>query len=84
MKIYTIGFTTKTACEFFEPLRDAEARFLLDIRIHNNSQLAGFTKKGNIEYFTEKLTHLQYRELPILAPAEELFKEYRSGMEWPE
>ncbi|MDP6453337.1 MAG: DUF488 domain-containing protein [SAR202 cluster bacterium] len=84
MKIYTIGFTTKKAGEFFEPLKVTEARFLLDIRVHNNSQLAGFTKKGNIEYFTEQLTHLEYRELPLLAPAEELFKEYRRGMEWSE
>ena len=84
MKIYTIGFTTKKASEFFEPLRGTEARFLLDIRVHNNSQLAGFTKKGNIEYFTGRLTHLEYREMPLLAPAEELFKEYRRGMEWSE
>ena len=84
VKIYTIGFTTKKASDFFEPLKETEARFLLDIRVHNISQLAGFTKKGNIEYFTEQLTHLEYRELPVLAPAEDLFKEYRQGMEWSE
>ena len=83
MKIYTIGFTGKTAQEFFEKLQSAEARYLLDIRVHNNSQLAGFTKKGNIEYFVEYLTNLQYDELKVLAPAEELFKRYRKDRDWP-
>ena len=83
MKIYTIGFTGKTALDFFEALRGAETRYLLDIRLHNNSQLAGFTKKGHIEYFTERLTELEYVELPVLAPEDEMFKLYREDGDWP-
>ena len=83
MKIYTIGFTSKTARDFFETLTRAEARFLLDTRLHNNSQLAGFTKKGNIEYFVKNLTSLTYLELPMLAPEEEMFKQYRASKDWP-
>ena len=60
MNIYTIGFTGKTAQDFFETLREVDAKYLLDIRISNNSQLAGFTKKGNIEFFTRELTSLAY------------------------
>ena len=83
MKIYTIGFTGKTAREFFETLQGLDARYLLDIRIRNNSQLAGFTKKGNIEYFIEKLTSLIYLELPLFAPSKEMFKQYRKDGDWP-
>ena len=82
MTIYTIGFTGKTAQEFFEALQGTQAKHLLDIRLRNNSQLAGFTKKGNIEYFTERLTHLTYQEMPVLAPEEAMFKQYRSDGDW--
>ena len=82
MTIYTIGFTGKTAQEFFEALQGTEAKHLLDIRLRNNSQLAGFTKKGNIDFLTEELTSLTYLELPLLAPSEEMFKEYREDGDW--
>ena len=82
MNIYTIGFTKKTAQEFFEKLQGADAKYLLDTRLNNNSQLAGFTKKGNIEYFIERLTDMEYLELPILAPTSEILKQYRSDGDW--
>ncbi len=82
MKLYTIGFTGKTAREFFGLLNGADARYLADIRLRNNSQLAGFTKRGNIEYFTERLTGMTYVELPFLAPSAEMFKHIKSGGEW--
>ena len=78
-----MGFTGKTAREFFEKLQETNAKYLLDIRIHNNSQLAGFTKKGNIEYFVERLTSLNYLKLPLFAPSEEMFKQYRKDGDWP-
>ena len=83
MKIYTIGFTGTTARDFFEKLRKVDARRLLDARLHNSSQLAGFAKKGSIDFFTEELTGLSYIEVPLLAPAEEMFKEYRNTKDWP-
>ena len=82
MNIYTIGFTKKTAQDFFEKLQSADAKYLLDTRLNNKSQLAGFTKKGSIEYFTENLTNLTYRELPLLAPTSEILKQYRSDGDW--
>ena len=81
-KIYTIGFTGKTAREFFDLLNSTDAKYLADTRLNNNSQLAGFTKKGNIEYFVEKLTRLEYVELPLLAPEKEMFQEYRKEGDW--
>ena len=82
MNLYTIGFTGKSARDFFETLRDVDAKYLLDVRVRNNSQLASFTKKGNIEFLTEELTPLTYREAPVLAPEEELFKQYRADKDW--
>ena len=82
MKLYTIGFTGKTAREFFDLLNSADARYLADIRLRNNSQLAGFTKRGNIEYFTERLTGMTHVELPFLAPSEQMFKDIKSGGSW--
>ncbi len=82
MIIYTIGFTGKTAREFFTALSNIEALYLLDIRIRNNSQLAGFTKKGNIEFFIEELTKLTYEELPLLAPSPDMFAQYRAEKDW--
>ena len=82
MKIYTIGFTGKTAEEFFGLLNSADAKYLVDTRLNNRSQLAGFTKKGNIEFFTEKLTGMTYLEMPTLAPEKEMFSEYRKEGDW--
>ena len=81
-KIYTIGFTGKSAREFFDLLNSTDAKYLADTRLNNNSQLAGFTKKGSIEYFVEKLTRLTYIELPLLAPEKEMFQEYRKEGDW--
>ena len=81
-KIYTIGFTGKTAREFFDLLNSTDAKYLADTRLNNNSQLAGFTKKGSIEYFVEKLTRLQYVELPLLTPEKDMFQQYRKDSDW--
>ena len=82
MKIYTIGFTGKTAEEFFGLLNSTDAKYLADTRLNNNSQLAGFTKKGNIEYFVKRLTDMSYVEMPDLAPEKEMFAEYRKEGDW--
>lgn len=81
-KIYTIGFTGKSAHEFFDLLNSTDAKYLADTRLNNNSQLTGFTKKGSIEYFVENLTRLEYIELPLLAPEKEMFQEYRKDADW--
>jgi len=43
--LYTIGFTKKNARQFFETLKTAGVKRLVDIRLNNQSQLAGFTKR---------------------------------------
>ncbi len=63
-------------------MQSADAKYLLDTRLNNKSQLAGFAKKGNIEYFVEKLTEMEYLEFPLLAPTSEILKQYRSDSDW--
>ena len=82
MTIYTIGFTKKSAKEFFEALRSTGAKHLLDIRLSNKSQLAGFTKRNDLLYFLKHLVNMEYHEVPILAPEESLLKEYRKNGDW--
>ena len=82
MIIYTVGFTKRTAKEFFETLRESGARHLLDIRLHNTSQLAGFTKRDDLRYFLEKVVGMEYHELPVLAPDGAALSEYRKSGDW--
>ena len=76
MEIYTIGFTRKTAAEFFEALKKAEIKRLIDVRLNNRSQLAGFTKQGDIEYFLRELCNAEYLHMPILSPTKDMLKDY--------
>ena len=80
MEIYTIGFTKKTAAEFFEPLKKHGIDRLVDVRINNTSQLAGFTKRDDLAYFLRELVSAEYVHEPLLAPTKELLKEYRDGV----
>ena len=55
MEVYTIGFTKRTAAEFFGALKRAGVRRLLDVCLNNSSQLAGFTKKEDLHYFLTEI-----------------------------
>lgn len=77
MKIFTIGFTQKSAEEFFKLLQDAGVKRVIDIRIHNNSQLAGYSKRDDLAFFLDKVAGIAYQEAHILNPSEELFNSYR-------
>lgn len=79
MKVYTIGFTKKSASEFFELLRESGAKRVVDVRLNNVSQLAGFAKKDDLEYFLRKICRMNYVHLPDLAPTKEMLDAYRSG-----
>jgi uncharacterized protein (DUF488 family) len=83
MKLYTIGFTQKSAQEFFTQLRDKGVQRLIDIRIHPQGQLSAFARQGDLPYFLYELAgHCQYLYLPSLAPTEEMMKEYRKDGNW--
>lgn len=82
MTIYTIGFTKKSAEEFFKALRHSGAKHLLDIRLHNKSQLTGFAKRDDLRYFLSQILNMEYHEASILAPEDSFLKEYRKTKNW--
>ena len=77
MKIFTIGFTKKPAAAFFNRLKDAGVARLIDIRLNNTSQLAGFTKKDDLRYFAREICGIDYLHKPELAPTPEIFDAYK-------
>ncbi len=77
MKIYTIGYTKKSASAFFDLLKEHGIERLIDVRRHNTSQLAGFTKQSDFPYFLREIAGIDYVHELRFAPSEELFKAYR-------
>jgi uncharacterized protein (DUF488 family) len=77
VKIFTIGFTKKSAKEFFTKLRDSGARRVVDVRLNNVSQLAGFAKKGDLEFFLREICGMDYVHVASLAPKQEMLDEYK-------
>ncbi len=77
IELFTIGFTKKTAKEFFTKLQEMGIKRVIDVRLNNQSQLAGFTKKGDLEYFLNTIANIDYIHLPQLAPTEEILRAYR-------
>lgn len=83
MEIYTIGFTKKTAAEFFESLKRHDIERLVDVRVNNTSQLAAFAKRDDLTYFLKELVGADYVHEPLLAPTKELLKGYRDAeLDW--
>lgn len=77
MKIFTIGFTKKSAESFFSQLQRAGVKRLVDIRLNNVSQLAGFTKRDDLRYFTRAICHIEYIHLTQLAPTQDILDAYK-------
>jgi uncharacterized protein (DUF488 family) len=77
LKVYTIGFTKKSAADFFELLQESGAKRLIDVRLNNVSQLSGFAKRDDLEYFLNKICGIRYVHLPELAPTREMLDAYR-------
>ena len=84
MKLYTIGFTQKSARGFFVRLRDHGVQRVVDIRLKPHGQLSGFAKQEDLPYFLHELAAgCQYVHMPILAPIKEILKDYRADSDWP-
>jgi uncharacterized protein (DUF488 family) len=77
MKLFTIGFTKTSAEHFFERLGNSGAKSIVDVRLNNVSQLAGFAKRDDLKYFARKLCGMDYRHFPELAPTKEMLDSYR-------
>ncbi len=77
MRVFTIGFTKKSARTFFTKLRQSGAQRIVDVRLNNVSQLAGFAKKDDLQYFLREICHMDYVHLPLLAPTQDMLEAYR-------
>lgn len=79
MTLFTIGFTKKSAHEFFGLVLASGARRVVDVRLNNVSQLAGFAKRDDLAYFLRTICDVDYVHLPDLAPTPEMLDQYRKG-----
>src|SRR6266540_6720814 len=79
MEVFTIGFTKKPAQKFFELLRGSGAKRVVDVRLNNISQLAGFAKRDDLAYFLDAICGMEYIHLPDLAPTKEMLDAYKKG-----
>lgn len=75
--INTIGFTKKTAEEFFGLIRESGAKRVVDVRLNNVSQLAGFAKKKELQFFLKEMLDVDYVHLPELAPTQDILDAYK-------
>jgi uncharacterized protein (DUF488 family) len=79
MKISTIGFTKKNAKKFFGLLKDAGVKRVVDVRLNNVSQLAGFAKKDDLAFFLKSICNVDYVHLPELAPTKGMLDDYKKN-----
>ncbi len=77
MKIFTIGFTKKSAEMFFGTLQRSGAARLVDVRLNNVSQLAGFAKRDDLKYFSKSICGMEYVHRTELAPTQGMLDEYK-------
>jgi uncharacterized protein (DUF488 family) len=77
MEVHTIGFTQTTAAEFFGKLKQAGIRRLVDVRLNNVSQLAGFAKRDDLRFFLAEICGAEYVHEPRLAPSQEILDAYK-------
>ena len=80
MIIYTIGFTQKSAKQFFELIKKNKICSLIDVRLNNQSQLAGFTKGRDLPYFLKNIADCEYYHELDFAPTEDILKDYKKGV----
>lgn len=83
--LFTIGFTKKSAESFFGLLRKNNVKKLVDVRISNSSQLAGFAKGKDLEFFVKEICHVPYQHITDFAPTKELLdKWHKQEVTWEE
>ena len=77
INLFTIGFTQKRAQQFFDLLINAGVKRVIDTRLNNVSQLAGFAKRGDLEYFLDQIGHIEYVHILDLAPTKDILTDYK-------
>ena len=85
MELFTIGYTKKSAKMFFDTLKANHINVLIDVRLYNSSQLAGFSKSRDLQYFLEQICNCNYSWAPQFAPTAPLLNGYKDGkISWDE
>ena len=85
MEVYSIGFTQTTAERFFGRLKSAGIRRLVDVRLNNTSQLAGWAKQADLPFFLREVAGAEYVHEPLLAPTPDILTAYKkNGGDWAE
>ena len=77
MKLFTIGFTQKSAEAFFDAIKNAGVERIVDVRLNNTSQLAGFAKQEDLRFFLRQICGVDYWHEPLLAPTEDILDAYK-------
>lgn len=78
ISVATIGFTQSSAQSFFERLNAAGVKKVIDVRLHNTGQLAGFAKAGDLAFFLKRLNDVAYVHAPALAPTDDILKAFKA------
>lgn len=85
IKIFTISFTGSSAEDFFERLRGADVKKVIDTRLWASSQLAGFAKKKDLPYFLKEIGGIGYEYRKELAPSDDILKPFKDNkISWDE
>jgi uncharacterized protein (DUF488 family) len=79
VNLFTIGFTKKSAESFFTKLKRSGAKRIVDVRLNNVSQLAGFAKRKDLEFFLREICGMDYVHVPDLAPTQDILDEYKKN-----
>jgi uncharacterized protein (DUF488 family) len=79
VKLFTIGFTKKSAEDFFTKLKLSGAKRIVDVRLNNVSQLAGFAKRNDLQFFLREICGMDYVQVPDLAPTQDILDEYKKN-----
>lgn len=79
MKIFTIGFTRKNAETFFSKIKRPDLHRVIDCRLNNVSQLAGFAKRDDLQFFLREICNIEYMHLPDTAPTKEMLDAYKKN-----
>jgi len=79
MRLFTIGFTKKSAEEFFTILQNAGVNRIVDVRLNNTSQIAGFAKARDLKYFLQAISKIDYVHLPDFAPTQEILDDFKKN-----
>jgi len=83
MILYTIGYTRKSLQEFITRLRDASVNAVIDVRLRNTSQLAGFSKRDDLSFLLQEGFGIAYEHRPEMAPTPEILDAYKRDGDWP-